>query len=113
MLDYKITPKAEKYIKNIKEKPLKQKFKKAIEEIRRNPHIGTNKKENLSGVLGYDFYYNKTNYEIAYSIVEADGKLLIIILAGTRENFYKELERYINKYRNIRNGTQKEQQKGD
>ena len=44
---------------------------------------------------GHDIFYNKTNYEIAYRIYEEDGKLVVVLLAGTRENFYKELKRYM------------------
>jgi mRNA interferase RelE/StbE len=33
-------------------------------------------------------FYNKTNYELAYTIIEEDGETVFVILAGTRENFY-------------------------
>lgn len=43
-----------------------------------------------------DVYYNRTNYELAYRITQLDnGEIIIIITAGTRENFYKELKRYM------------------
>jgi mRNA-degrading endonuclease RelE of RelBE toxin-antitoxin system len=42
----------------------------------------------------HKLYYHKTNYEIAYRIYEDEG-LIVIILVGTRENFYDELKRYI------------------
>ncbi|WP_146130758.1 type II toxin-antitoxin system RelE/ParE family toxin [Peptostreptococcus russellii] len=36
------------------------------------------------------------NYELAYRISKLDnGKMVIIIMAGTRENFYQELKRYM------------------
>jgi DNA-binding HxlR family transcriptional regulator len=38
---------------------------------------------------------NKTNYELAYTIIEGNGKTVVVILAGTRENFYNELKQYI------------------
>ncbi len=97
MLDYKVSPKAEKFFKKIKDKPLKKKFREAIGEIRKDSSVGSPKKENLKGILGYDIYYNynKTNYEIAYEVAEIDGKVVIIVLAGTRENFYEELEGHI------------------
>lgn len=38
-------PRAEKYIKKLKEKDLKEKIKNAIYEIQKNPHIGKLKKE--------------------------------------------------------------------
>ena len=43
------------------------------------------------------FFYNKTNYEIAYTIIEENDKRLLLslqALAGTRENFYKQFKRY-------------------
>ncbi|WP_148411904.1 type II toxin-antitoxin system RelE/ParE family toxin [Murimonas intestini] len=36
-----------------------------------------------------------TSYEIAYRIYEEDDKVVVVILAGTRENFYEELKRYM------------------
>jgi mRNA-degrading endonuclease RelE of RelBE toxin-antitoxin system len=87
-------PRAEKFLKKLKEKPLKLKFKQAIEKIRENPYIGTAKKGDLSGVFGYDVFYNKTNYEIAYTI-DSDGEIVVvIIMIDTRENFYEELKKY-------------------
>jgi hypothetical protein len=38
----------------------------------------------------------KINYEIAYTIdILEDGEVVIIIMAGTRENFYNELKKYL------------------
>jgi hypothetical protein len=34
---------------------------------------------------------------MAYEVIERNGQLLIIILAGTRENFYDELNIYLKK----------------
>jgi len=50
----------------------------------------------LAGIYGYDVFYNRTNYEIAYSIYEEDDKIAVVIMAGTRENFYHELKRYLS-----------------
>ena len=36
-------------------------------------------------------------YEIAYRIYEEDGKIVVLIMAGTRENFYDEQKRYLNR----------------
>ena len=52
----------------------------------------------ISTVVGknpWDAYYNKTNYEIAYRIYEENGQVVVVIMAGTRENFYAELKNYI------------------
>lgn len=95
MYEIKFLPKAAKNYKKIKDKKLKQKFKSAIYEIAENPFIGNAKKGDLSGICGYDVYYNKTNYEISYKIYETPEKSIIIILIGTRENFYDELKKYL------------------
>ena len=60
-----------------------------------NPFIGTQKTGDLKGIYGFDVIYNKTNYELAYRIYEEGDKLIVVILAGTRENFYNELKRLI------------------
>jgi len=95
MLPILYLPPAKKYFKKLVEKPLKDTYHKAILEIRTDPSIGEMKTGDLTGVFGYDIYYRGTNYEIAYRIEEnADGELVVVILACTRENFYEELKRY-------------------
>ena len=89
-------PAAAKYLKKIKDKQLKKLFQKTIESIAENPYAGQAKKGDLTGIYGYDLYYNKTNYEIAYRIELIEGEIIVIVLAGTRENFYEQLKRYMN-----------------
>ena len=86
---------AERYFKKLKEKELKKTFQNKLFELRNDPYIGELKTGDLAGIYCCDVYYNKTNYEIAYKIYE-EGQLVVIIFAGTRENFYDELKRYIN-----------------
>lgn len=95
--DLIVSPATEKFIKKLKDKPLKLKFKEAFQEIQLDPYsVSELKKGDLAGIYGYDIYHNKTNYEVAYTIQEdQDGNLVLIILAGTREQFYQELKRYI------------------
>ena len=88
-------PPAKKYFKKLKDKQLKNKFKDAIIEIQNDPSVGEQKKGDLAGVYGYDVYYNKTNYEIAYKVIKQDGEYVIIIMAGTRENFWDTVKDYI------------------
>ena len=95
MYELRYLPGAEKYFKKIKEKGLKEAYKKALQKIAQNPYEGETKTGDLSGIYGWDVYYNKTNYEIAYRIYEENGKLVVVVLAGSRENFYKELKRYM------------------
>jgi len=86
---------AERYFKKLKDKKLLATFKSAIDKLKDNPLIGTHKVGDLSGIYGYDVKYMGTSYEIAYRIYEEDEQLLVVILAGTRENFYEELKRLI------------------
>ena len=96
MLPVVYMPAAEKYFKKLKDKPLKEKFKISIEEIRKNPYYGKYKKGDLEGIMAVDVYHNKINYEIAYRVsMLENGEIIVIIMAGTRENFYKELKRYL------------------
>lgn len=95
MYELRFSPQAEKYFKKLKEKPLKQAFQTALKAIAADPYAGSAKVGDLAGLYGWDVYYAKTNYEIAYRIYEEDSKLVVVVLAGTRENFYNELKRYI------------------
>lgn len=87
---------AEKFFKKLKEKGLKDSFRDALEKIAADPYIGELKTGDLAGVYCLDVFYNRTNYEIAYRIYEENGQLVVVVLAGTRENFYNELKRYMN-----------------
>lgn len=95
MYEIRLSPQAERYFRKIKEKPLKQAFQDALKSISADPYSGSEKVGDLSGIYGWDVYYARTNYEIAYRIYEENGKLVVVILAGTRENFYKELKRHL------------------
>jgi len=70
---------------------LKKAFQEALRSIAENPFCGSVKVGNLTGIYGYDVYYNRTNYEIAYRIYEEGDKLVVVLLAGMRKNFYEEL----------------------
>lgn len=86
---------AKRYFKKLVEKPLKTAYLDAITAIRLDPSIGEQKTGDLTGVYGYDISYRGNNYEIAYRVEENDaGELIVVILAGSRENFYEELKRY-------------------
>ncbi len=78
MYEVIFTSAAERYLKKIKEKPLKEAFREAILLIAENPYVGNQKRGDLSGIYGYDMYYAKTNYEIAY-------RLLLPVYNGLKE----------------------------
>jgi len=90
-----ILPPAARYLKKLKEKPLKDKFRAVIDQIQLDPYFGEPKTGDLSGIYCCDIFHNKTNYELAYTIIEEDDETVVVILAGTRENFYAELKRYM------------------
>jgi len=90
-----LLPKAKKYLKSIrKEKQLIMALQKKIHAICVNPFNGEENKGDLLGTYSIDFKYQGSTYEIAYYIVD-DTNTVIIILIGTRENFYEALKRYI------------------
>jgi mRNA interferase RelE/StbE len=95
MYEIRFTTSAERYFKKVKEKRLLNEYYNTIKKISINPYIGEMKKGDLAGVYCYDIYYNRTNYEIAYMIYEQENRTIVVVLAGTRENFYQELKRYI------------------
>ncbi|MCM3761048.1 type II toxin-antitoxin system RelE/ParE family toxin [Alkalihalobacillus oceani] len=95
MYEIRFTAAAKRYLKKLKEKPLKDAFKDSLTALRENPYLGSPKQGDLAGVYGYDLKYKGNAYEIAYTIYETDGKLIVVVLAGTRENFYDELKRYL------------------
>jgi mRNA interferase RelE/StbE len=90
-----LMPPAAKFLKKLKDKKLKRLYQEAIDRILADPTIGEVKTGDLSGIFGYDIYYNKTNYELAYLVEYQDGQVVVVIMAGTRENFYEELKRYM------------------
>ncbi|AVQ31746.1 MAG: type II toxin-antitoxin system RelE/ParE family toxin [Fusobacterium varium] len=94
-MDIKYSPAIVKYFKKIKDKQLKERYKMAIDLIVSDYTVGSLKSGDLAGIYSYDIYYNKTNYELAYTLKIEDGEVIIFILAGTRENFYQELKKYL------------------
>lgn len=95
MLQVRFLPPAAKFIKKLKDKKLKDLYKKAIDEICEDYTVGEEKTGDLNGIYGYDIYYNKTNYELAYTVERVGEKVVVVIMAGTRENFYDQLKRYL------------------
>lgn len=95
MRDLIILPGAARYLKKLKEKALKDAFQREIDAIRIDPTIGEAKTGDLAGIYCRDIFYSKTNYELAYTLIEKDNETVVVLLAGTRENFYNELKRYM------------------
>jgi mRNA interferase RelE/StbE len=97
MYEIRFSATAQKYFKKLRNKKLKNVFYETLHKICGNPYIGTQKSGDLATVYGYDLHYNGVNYELAYLISEINGKTVVVLLAGTRENFYEELKRMYKK----------------
>ena len=95
MAQLRILPPAAKFLKKLKDKRLKALYQEAIDRILEDHTVGEAKTGGLAGVFGYDIYYNRTNYELAYTVEYVEDKVVVVIMAGTRENFYDELKRYM------------------
>jgi len=95
MYELRYMPPARRYFKKIIDKKLMAAYTQSLEQISVDPYSGEAKVGDLAGIYCMDVYCNRANYEIAYRIIEDDGHVVIIILAGTRENFYHELKRYM------------------
>ena len=95
MTEVRFLPPAAKYLKKIKDKKLKALYSEAINKIRADHTVGKAKTGDLGGIYGYDIFYNKTNYELAYTVEYVEDKIIVVIMAGTRENFYDQLKKYL------------------
>ncbi len=95
MTEVRFLPPAAKFIKKLKDKKLKNLYQAAVDKIREDYTIGEAKTGELSGIYGYDIYYNKINYELAYTVEYLENVVVVVIMAGTRENFYDQLKQYM------------------
>lgn len=93
--DVKLARIAKKYLKKLKEKPLKEIFLDSIyDEIAVHPEEGHPKTGDLLGYYTYNFKYKGTQYRIAYTVNDRN-QIVIVVLTGSHEGFYKELKRII------------------
>jgi len=84
-----------KFIKKLKDKKLKLLYQEAIEKIKENYTVGEVKTGDLSGMYGYNIYYNKKNYELAYIVKAQENNVIVVLMAGTKEDFYDQLKHYM------------------
>lgn len=95
MHEVQFTSAAERYFGKLREKGLRDAYRVALMRIAENPYIGQAKRGDLAGIYGYDVRYANSNYEIAYRVYEEGARLVVVVLAGSRENFYEQLKRYL------------------
>ncbi len=86
---------AERYFKRIWEPRQARAFQAALQAIAADPYAGERKKGDLAGIFCYGFFHEKVYYEIAYRIHEESGQSIVVVLSGTRENFYAEVKQYM------------------
>lgn len=97
MIEVRFLPPAAKFIKKLIDKKLKLLYQEAVDKIQADYTIGEAKTGDLFGIYGYDIYYNKTNYELAYTVEYQENEVIVIIMAGTKDNFYDQLKQYMRK----------------
>ncbi len=73
---------------------LQQKIKEEAKKLSEDPCIYKELKGPLRGIRSYNFDYSKTQYRIAYRILE-DKKEIEVVLVKPREGFYQTLRRII------------------
>ena len=73
---------------------LQQKIKEEAKKLSEDPHIYKELKGPLRGIRSYNGDYSKTQYRIAYRILE-DKKEIEVVLVKPREGFYQTLRRII------------------
>lgn len=95
MNEIRLSNSALKFLKKLKDKKLKDLIKLNLENLREDYTIGSLKTGDLKGIYSLDVFYNKTNYEIAYTVIDENIVIVNIIMIGSRENFYKELKKYL------------------
>ena len=72
--------------------PLQQRIKEEAKRLSEDPHRYEELKGPLRGIRSYHFEYTKTQYRIAYRILE-DKKEIEIVLVKSRGSFYQTLRR--------------------
>ncbi len=73
---------------------LKQKIKAEANKLSEDPRRYEELRGPLRGIRSYHFDYGKTQYRIAYRILE-DKKQIEVVLVKSRESFYQTLRRLI------------------
>lgn len=73
---------------------LKEKVRQEVRTLAEEPHRYTELKGPLKSIRSYHFEHEKTQYRIAYRVIE-DRKQIEIVLVKSRESFYQALRRIL------------------
>ena len=96
---YCLTPKMGRLLKKIEARQYKllEKFNQSRDLILENPLIGKRLEGGLKKYRSLDFTMNGVALRICYIFNPDDDRCIItFVWFGTRENFYKEVARYVN-----------------
>ncbi len=90
------TRRLERLIKSLekKQKALITSYNEQVEIIIDNPKTGSPLQGDLDGYYSWDWTFRDISVRICYSFSERD-KHIYLVYFGTRENFYKDLKRYL------------------
>lgn len=90
----RLAPRVIKYLKKLKDKPLKQKFLDVIyNQIAIDPYAGEAKTGDLSGIRTIGFTHTKTQYRVTF-IIDTNA-IILILLVGSHENYCEVLKRMV------------------
>lgn len=73
---------------------LQERINEEVGKLLENPYQSEELKGPLKGIRSYHFTHRKTQYRIAYQIIE-DKKHVDIVLVKSREGFYQMLRRIV------------------
>lgn len=70
-------------------KSLRARIREEVTLIQQNPNTGEQLTGKLKGIYSHHFSYAGVQYRLAYKVVNN----IVVIAVGSRENFYKKLEK--------------------
>ena len=88
-----LSRKAKKQYKNL-DQHIQDKLKVHLKQLEKTPNKGFTLSGKYTDLQYIKISHKGVNYRAVYDIAE-DKKLVLVIFLGTRENFYKELRRYL------------------
>ncbi|WP_342399414.1 type II toxin-antitoxin system RelE/ParE family toxin [Weizmannia sp. FSL W8-0676] len=99
LLPFRLSKVVEKNLKKIRktDRVLFEKIEIVIDTIREDPSVGDPKLGDLEGYFCVNIRHLRIEYRICYTVEEDEnGELVVIIMIGSRENFYRDLKRYLD-----------------
>ena len=93
-IQVQVTPSFIRYVKKLQDRD-KLTLDEEVKVIMQNPRIGVQKKGDLSSILVHKFKMNKQEAVLAYRLEPSkeNPEIIILILLGSHENFYRELKK--------------------